>query len=631
MMLQQTGDRSRALRAGADRVSLPSSFDWTVNPPPPIIPEDLRLLLVSRPDVQKEFKTDTPIGLAKATLWSLVAWAPEYGTTREALPWEEFLALDERLTVGNVACVSRMAYILWLARPDLRQAMDLNTEVGRANLGLWFLVSGRQEAGLLDPTIDDIMASVYAANARTSAVRPQNVLSYLFAQARIDLHDRLDMADDQPEKPSPWQYIQDHAWSSFPSLISLLARMEGVSPDQPNMAIVARPNRAPRDAVRGVRRTDGVSLVGYLGREMGMGEHIRNTHQALSAIGVSVHRIDGNLHPVTRPAYLSHERDEGPCPYAGSIIHINADMMPATRLKLGEAFFRDRYVIGFWAWELSAFPDVWRQSIDLVDEVWAPSAFTRDAIASVTDKPVLSMPLTVDLAVDRILDRRGLGLPEDRFIFLFTFDMRSFIERKNPVATVRAFKRAFPSETQVRLVFKVINWATSPEGRELLLEEIGFDERIIVIDEAYDRSQMASLFACCDAYVSLHRSEGFGRGPAEAMYMGKPVITTGYSGNMDFTTPENSLLVSGDLVPVKSGEYLYPEGQVWADPDVAEAAEHMRTLFDDHEVRRRIGQAGRRTILNTYSRKAVGLAYRARLEALGLVDGRQGGLHARVQ
>src|SRR5207245_6112526 len=61
--------------------------------------------------------------------------------------------------------------------------------------------------------------------------------------------------------------------------------------------------------------------------------------------------------------------------------------------------------------------------------------------------------------------------------------------------------------------------------------ETAHDARIIVTDEVLSRGQIGALYHLCDCYVSLHRSEGFGLTPAEAMAMGKPVIATGYGGN----------------------------------------------------------------------------------------------------
>jgi glycosyltransferase involved in cell wall biosynthesis len=122
-----------------------------------------------------------------------------------------------------------------------------------------------------------------------------------------------------------------------------------------------------------------------------------------------------------------------------------------------------------------------------------------------------------------------------------------------------------------------------------------------------------------DAYVSLHRSEGFGRTPAEAMLLGKPVIVTDYSGTADFCRKDNALLVDYSLVPVREDSYPAARGQAWADPRVEQAARHMRALFDDRDLGRAIGAKARQTIETELSAAAIGARYRARLAELGLI------------
>ncbi|MGH9582417.1 MAG: glycosyltransferase, partial [Bryobacteraceae bacterium] len=130
------------------------------------------------------------------------------------------------------------------------------------------------------------------------------------------------------------------------------------------------------------------------------------------------------------------------------------------------------------------------------------------------------------------------------------------------------------------------------------------------------RPELHELIAACDSFVSLHRSEGFGLGIAEAMYLGKPVIATNYSGNVDFTKQDNSCLVDYRLVPVKPGEYLFPEGQVWADPNVDQAAMYMRRLAGDRDYAKRIGSAGTESIRRQHSAKATGARYAKRLKQI---------------
>jgi glycosyltransferase involved in cell wall biosynthesis len=174
-------------------------------------------------------------------------------------------------------------------------------------------------------------------------------------------------------------------------------------------------------------------------------------------------------------------------------------------------------------------------------------------------------------------------LNEGRFHFLFSFDYYSFPERKNPLAVVRAFRAAFPDRSaRVGLILKCTGSIEhSPQIRQELRASAQCDERIKIIDESLARHEMLTLLATADCYVSMHRSEGFGLGMAEAMALGKPVIGTSYSGNTDFLTQETGYPVPYTLRKVAPHEYVHTDGQVWADPDEVACASAMRQVFTD--------------------------------------------------
>jgi glycosyltransferase involved in cell wall biosynthesis len=282
---------------------------------------------------------------------------------------------------------------------------------------------------------------------------------------------------------------------------------------------------------------------------------------------------------------------------------------------LGRKAFAGRYNIGYWLWELENFPHDWRRAFDLVDEVWAPTSFVRDAIAAASAKPVLRMPMPVDFDAPASMGRNTFGLPHEEFIFLFSYDFNSFAARKNPEAVIAAFRQAFADGARgVRLLVKSTNGGRFPEKLAALQRSVADDPRIEVRDGFLSREEMFGLQNAIDCYVSLHRSEGFGLGMAECMYLGKPVIATGYSGNLDFMNRDNSLLVDYRMVPLRNGDYPYWKGQQWADADVAHAARLMRQVFDDREFARRIGAAAATSIRRSNSMAACGAALTARLQ-----------------
>lgn len=253
-----------------------------------------------------------------------------------------------------------------------------------------------------------------------------------------------------------------------------------------------------------------------------------------------------------------------------------------------------------------------------MDEVWVSSRFAYEAIAPVTRKPVHLMPMAVDVPPPEPRLRRGdFGLPDDKFIFYFSFDFRSYTSRKNPLAAVAAFRRAFPGRSAAAcLLLKTIGSTWKPDDRDLLFETVRGDPRIVVIDRELARPRAIALMALSDCFVSLHRSEGFGRGPAEAMLLGKPVIATNYSGTRDFATPETALLVDYQLVPVGAAEYPGATGQVWAEIDLAHAASAMHRMAGDPGLARRLGRAGRELVRRCYQPTVIGARYAERLSAI---------------
>lgn len=365
----------------------------------------------------------------------------------------------------------------------------------------------------------------------------------------------------------------------------------------------------PRKARRGARTPleQGLNLVGYARGGLGLGENLRRFAETLHAAGLPFTLVDfsANLGERGMDARLERRiRSENP--YPTNVFFVNADQLPVAREHFGARFFERRRNIGFWFWELEGFPAAWSGAFDLVDEVWTASEFVRGAVAARTAKPVHRVALPIELPTSvRPYTRARFGLPEQPFLFCFHFDFHSFAQRKNPQAAIAAFRMAFPPhDMRAALLIKTINGARAPQAMAALREAVADDPRILLLDEFLDHEASTGLMSVCDAFVSLHRSEGFGLGMAEAMYLGKPVIATGYSGNLDFMTPVNSCLVRHRLVPVGRDEYPYGEGQHWAEPDPGHAAEFMRRLVDEPAFAQTVGRAGADAIRQTHDRHA---------------------------
>ena len=186
-------------------------------------------------------------------------------------------------------------------------------------------------------------------------------------------------------------------------------------------------------------------------------------------------------------------------------------------------------------------------------------------------------------------------------------------ERKNPLAVVEAFKRAFPNDDDVLLVLKCSNAEVDPENATRLREATRHD-RVRLIEGYVLRHEVTSLIAASDAYVSLHRSEGFGLTMAEAMSAGRIVIATGYSGNMEFMRPDNSFLVRHRLVEATEDHGPYRKGTEWAEPDVDHATELMRWVFEHRSAAARVAATGREHVGSVLGSNVVGRTVKLRLE-----------------
>lgn len=361
-----------------------------------------------------------------------------------------------------------------------------------------------------------------------------------------------------------------------------------------------------------------IALIGHPFAPIGMGEHVRCSFRAFRSVARKPALID--LYG------LSDAAESGTLdlvPYASSelgginVFHINADEVELAVATLGDRVPKDAYNIVYPAWELAQYPDPWIEILRYFDEAWAPSEFIAEALRAKLDRPVVNMPLATEVLLDSFLSRRYFGISEDAYVFMFFYDFRSYASRKNPSAVLHAFRQVLRDRPycNARLVIKSHGGGADASAR--LMEEFSdVASRVTILDRTMTDNEVKNLVRCADAFVSLHRSEGFGRGMAEAMYLGKPVVATAYSGNMTFMSASNSHLVPYSLEPLSPESYPYWQGQVWADPDVAAAAAAMSTLVDDPQGGRELGRRASSDIRRQLGYRATGTRFVERLEQL---------------
>jgi len=366
----------------------------------------------------------------------------------------------------------------------------------------------------------------------------------------------------------------------------------------------------------------GLDLLGFAFGEFGLGESLRGLANACVVGGIPFSVRDLEIRTFARQADRSMEPYLAEKPkHRCSLYCMNPDMVSPFRQLMSEAGRAGIYGIGYWYWELEHLPGEWTDALGRFDEIWVASEFVAEAVRRSSTIPVIKVPPPIEVKLARAYRRSDFRLPENRFLFLFSFDFNSASSRKNPGGAVAAFRKAFDhGRRDVGLVLKCVHATRQLDKLHALEDAIGGDDRIILLNESLSRDQVSGLESVVDAYVSLHRSEGLGLGLAESMYLGKPVIGTAYSGNLEFMNEDNSCLVGFQLVPVGKGEYLYDDARFrWAEPDTEQAARHMRRLVDDQAFRQRIAHQGQVAIRTRFTPSVTAGLIRHRLAELGLL------------
>jgi glycosyltransferase involved in cell wall biosynthesis len=373
-------------------------------------------------------------------------------------------------------------------------------------------------------------------------------------------------------------------------------------------------------------RNDGFELVGFARAESGLGENMRALSRACTAVTLPHSVIDIDIETGIRKSDDALDGLIAAAPsFRRQIICVNPDALSEAIHHEGAAAITSAYKIGYWFWELEKLPAAWIRASSTLQELWTSSEFVRRAVERSVSIPVYKVPTPIRPPVpSRPYARHEFGLDDSEFVFLFSFAYGSMIARKNPWAVVRAFREAFPAGVpafaQVKLVVKSVQSELFAHEAEALRAMAANDPRIVFMDRVLSRDQVMGLQSVIDCYVSLHRSEGFGLGMAECMAIGKPVIGTAYSANLDFMNESNSLLVDYSLIAVKPGEYPDTQDQVWADADVDAAARQMRLAYENPTRRHELGHAARAFMHEHYSPVAVGALLRSHLARLNETD-----------
>ncbi|CAB3637534.1 glycosyltransferase family 4 protein [Paraburkholderia rhynchosiae] len=574
------------------------------------LPLFLRLILNERPDLQAVCPLDTFIGRLKARSWWVEHGQFEYPAIRwvaPAMPADLFeMEAGERCALPRLP---RFLNLIWNERADLQAAFNLDNFGARLSYESWWDQNGQSEY----PAIKWSAAGLAHALAGMDEKHEPGMSQLprfleLITRERPDLQSSFDVTTETG-RAQLVQWWNEFGGREYPLLDCLKVH----SAESTANGDSSRPPRY-RAHVEG-KYGYGVNVVGFPQGVLGLGEDARMAARVFQLTSTPVVLVNA---PMSGPAKLDNSVDHllsDELKYDISLICLPAPEMVRLALEGGRKLIdAPTHKIGAWPWELPHWPSAFGKVHQMVDEIWAQSKFVQSVYSRLGDTPVYHMPMAVEVPAPVDPSRKRFRLPPNEFLFYLMFDGNSWLSRKNPLAGVQAFKQAFgESSPGVGLVIKAMNVRDDDPVWRAVCEVTAGDSRIHIVSERLSRQDSTDFMACCDAYISLHRSEGFGRVIAEAMALGQPVVATNFSGNVDFCEPDTAFLVDGELVPLRPGDYLFSEGQYWCDPDVSIAAEQLKRMIEDVPLRERIAQAGKARIERDYSVEAVARAYARRL------------------
>ena len=513
---------------------------------------------------------------------------------------QAFLKPDRRFPIYGETHISRVYAAVWESRSDLQRHFDITTLVGQLHFLAWAEDALTREMGFSH----DYVVCLSAAQRE----RLERVASDTEPQQR--------MVDTLTERALTSSSFMLRNWLRRQLMGKVRLRdywLRRLYPASTKaLSLPASSMQAPALHDSPIK---GLEVFGYLRTETGVGQVARGMVAALQAEGIPF-----NATALKSPSVFANDVDFPDVVGASArdrvLICANADSVPEIVEDLKPEKLKGRYRIGHWTWELPVFPAAWSGAFERLDEIWTPSRFVARAVRLATRKPVRVVPYVVEPGeADKHDARRALHLPEDVFIFMTAFDLNSFPARKNPLAAVAAFRDAFPDpkDRSIHLVVKFHGRIDSAETRACLYEASSADPRISLIDAVYAPQDMVRLRWACDAFVSLHRSEGFGLNIGEAMAAGKLVIATDFSGNRDFLNETNGLPIPYRMRAVEAGEYPFGEGQWWAEPEHEAAVEAIRWAPTHGEAAARLGAQARQDLADGHAPGAVGRIIREAL------------------
>jgi glycosyltransferase involved in cell wall biosynthesis len=321
----------------------------------------------------------------------------------------------------------------------------------------------------------------------------------------------------------------------------------------------------------------GFNLIGYATSPLGLGEDLRSFASILNYLKISFSVIDLPTDSSGKVSYnWEHMTLED---YQTSIFFMSPMSCHALFKSFPDLFTKPKNTIGYFLWELPDLPDQFIPSLKLVKHVWCPTKFVQKSFMAKSKQLTLCLPLPViQPPAFGFNFREHLEIPNNAFVVLYMFDMHSTINRKNPQACMKAFIEFAKDKEDAYLILKINRWQNRGQTE---LDWLVDHPNVKLVTETLMPGHLVDLYQAANCYLSMHRSEGFGRTLVEALQNDLALITTNYSGPEDFINDNNTYLIGWQARKVLAGEYPHSQESTWSEPSIADAVMQLQYLYDN--------------------------------------------------
>lgn len=298
-------------------------------------------------------------------------------------------------------------------------------------------------------------------------------------------------------------------------------------------------------------------------------------------------------------------------PYKIKIIHLTPDLYSSYMEK-------GKYHIGRLAWETDNLPKEWIDPLNSIEEIWTMTEKQKEMIIRSNVKtPVFIFPEPLDKR--RAFENINPFVLKESPSFIF-YSIFQFIERKNPLALIRAYKEAFFGNNEVALVLKTYgqNYSSAEFIRiEEIIRSVKKERlpKIFLITKLLTSFQIKKLHSLGNVYVSSSTGEGWGRPIHEAMIYGKPVISTDCGGIIDYLNSSVYFPVKGKEAQAVSSPQIpwYTSNMKWIEADESELAAQMKFVYENYHASLQKAKKVREYVMDQFGYEKVGKDMKERL------------------